>query len=78
MSINTQSTNSKTNLTNISRLHTAVGTFRVLANNENSLALVNVEILSTDGWEALVIETNTHWYQTLLTACEQHLREQST
>ena len=75
ISINTQTANNK--LINISRLNTAVGTFRLTVNNERSLKLVTVEILSTDGWEALLIETDTPWYQTLVTACEQHLREQS-
>ena len=75
--MNTQKANSKPSLINISRLNTTAGTFRVTADHENSLRLIMIEILSTDGWEALVIETNSSWYQTLLTACKQHLHKQS-
>ncbi|GGQ28817.1 hypothetical protein [Shewanella litoralis] len=73
--MNTQTANSK--LINISRINTAAGTFRVTASNNDTLKLVTVEILSSDGWEALIIETDALWYQVLLSACEQHLQEQS-
>ncbi|WP_167495986.1 MULTISPECIES: hypothetical protein [Shewanella] len=41
-----------------------------------SLILNAIEILGSDGWEALIIDPQTQWYKTLIAACEVHLAEQ--
>ncbi|QDE30628.1 hypothetical protein [Shewanella sp. MEBiC00475] len=61
----------------ISRLETNVGTFRVSGTMTlTSLILNAIEILGSDGWEALIIDPQTQWYKTLIAACEVHLAEQ--
>ena len=63
----------------ISRLETDIGTFRVSVTlTATRLFFTSVEILSSDGWEALVIDRQTQWYKTLMLACEVHLTEHLT
>lgn len=61
---------------NISRIDTKVGTFRVNAKMTKILSITSIEILGTDGWEALIIDINAPWYQTVLKACERHIQQQ--
>jgi hypothetical protein len=61
----------------ISRLETNIGTFRVSGKMMvNSLMFISVEILGSDGWEALIIDPQTQWYKTLMVACEAHIAQQ--
>ncbi|CAM4398299.1 hypothetical protein SHLI107390_14110 [Shewanella livingstonensis] len=66
----------KTTSIHISRLNTDFGTFKVTLNQNNILVLTSVEILSSDGWEALITDPEQQWYKTLLSACEDHLTGQ--
>ncbi len=61
----------------ISRLETNIGTFRVSGKMMvTSLMFISVDILGSDGWEALMIYPQTQWHKTLMAACEVHLAEQ--
>lgn len=63
----------------ISRLDTDIGTFRVSANLiQTRLVFTGVEILGSDGWEALIIDPQNLWYKTLLVACKTHLTSQNS
>lgn len=63
---------------NISRIDTDIGTFRVDAKTKMTkiLSITSIDILSTDGWEALIIDIDAPWYQTVVKACERHLQQQ--
>lgn len=41
-----------------------------------SLIFISVDILGSDGWEALIVDPQTQWHKTLMAACEVHLAEQ--
>lgn len=63
---------------NISRIDTDIGTFRVNAEAKMSkiLTITSIDILSTDGWEALIIDVDAPWYPIVLNACERHIQQQ--
>ncbi|GGP53329.1 hypothetical protein GCM10009347_20200 [Shewanella algicola] len=62
----------------ISRIDTDIGTFRVNAKAKTTkiLSITSIDILSTDGWEALIIDVDVPWYSTVLKACERHIQQQ--
>ncbi|MGI2111368.1 hypothetical protein ACRN9C_18530 [Shewanella frigidimarina] len=61
----------------ISRIETNIGTFRISGIMAlTSLMFISVDILGSDGWEALIVDPQTQWHKTLMAACEVHLAEQ--